>query len=181
LKTGWQVEETKIWAGGSTDRVERGEERVEPGPRGDGGVQAPGGDEAQVERRRVRPDHGDGVLDGHEEQEAAPEERGRRVPPQHGRGARRRAPLGPRPPLRRAHLLRRPCASARRRVDLAVPRGGGGGRVARHGEAGRRHVCGAGCRVPTEPGGVVGGGRGPCESQRNVRVSVFSGGFFIEV
>lgn len=67
---------------GGTDRVERGEERVEPRPRGDGVVHALGGDESQVQRRRPRPHHGDGVLDGHEEQEAAREERRERVPPQ---------------------------------------------------------------------------------------------------
>jgi hypothetical protein len=98
-------------------RVERGEERVEPGPRGDGGVHALGGDEAEVERRRGGRDHGDGVLDGHEEEKAAPEERRQRVPPQH---AGRRAPVGPPPPTRRggrAHLPPLRAAAVRRLGD----------------------------------------------------------------
>jgi hypothetical protein len=131
-------------------RVEGGEERVEPRPRGDGGVHPLGGDEAEVERRRGGLDHGDGILDGHEEEESAPEERRQRVAPQHPGHARRRAPLGPPPPTRRrgrAHLPLPPLLRAgavcrvglRERVDL-----GGGvllapARGSSVGRGGRRH------------------------------------------
>jgi hypothetical protein len=123
-------------------RVEGGEERVEPRPRGDGGVHPLGGDEAEVERRRGGLDHGDGILDGHEEEESAPEERRQRVAPQHPGHARRRAPVGPPPATRRRDhlplppLLRAGAVGLRERVDL------GGGVLlapARGGQVGRRH------------------------------------------
>jgi hypothetical protein len=143
-------------------RVERGEERVEPGPRGDGGVHALGGDESEVERRRGGLDHGDGVLHGHEEEKAAAEERRQRVPPHH---ARRRAPLGPPPPTRRgrSHLLVLPPLRAAvlggRVEDLAAGLLVAPARDSRGGQAGRRHMrvasVGQSCRVGQSPWSAV--------------------------
>ena len=96
--------------------------------------------------------HGDGVLDGHEEQEAARKECRERVPPQNSRRARQRAPLGQPPrdlasPVCCAHHLLPGGAVCGCRVDLgrgelrlaAAARsgsGGHGGQVALRGEAG---------------------------------------------